>query len=264
VNPRSFVLRNTLRERVATWAHHHHLEELRTNVRRFLGKQPATEAEARKALAFALVTASVGSASLIDRFAAQAGHLPRAERELFAEWAGARFGLLRVREVAPGEWLDGHDAMTDRVVRIFERTGTEQMEPEMWLAVFYCTSHGRCTLEGSLSGVEVGQRIGGVQAGLRAYAALGIEPGAATPAQSRQVANAVYDAINAAGAGAPSDEVDDASFTALDAVWPDTALPELDGLTPREALAAGRRAEVWASATSVDGVPWPSALTLLG
>jgi hypothetical protein len=244
VNPRSFVLRNTLRERVATWAHHHHLEELRTNVRRFLGKQPATEAEARKALAFALVTASVGSASLIDRFAAQAGHLPRAERELFAEWAGARFGLLRVREVAPGEWLDGHDVMTDRVVRIFERTGTEQMEPEMWLAVFYCTSHGRCTLEGSLSGVEVGQRIGGVQAGLRAYA--------------------VYDAINAAGAGAPSDEVDDASFTALDAVWPDTALPELDGLTPREALAAGRRAEVWASATSVDGVPWPSALTLLG
>ena len=51
MNPRAAHNLNALRERIASWATRHHLDELRANVRRFLGKAPSTEEEARRAMA---------------------------------------------------------------------------------------------------------------------------------------------------------------------------------------------------------------------
>lgn len=384
----SAILHNTLRERVASWAHRNHPGELRDNVRRYLGKPPATEADARAALAFALVTAPMGGASLIDRFVAQVGHLPRAERKLFDAWARARFALLRTVDVEPGAWIDGHDVLSGRTLHILERSGSEQIEPGMWLAAFVYEADGGWAFEGSLSIVMPVTRIAAVQAAIQGYASLGIDPREAAPAATRQVANAAYDAMHRAGrpprfvtadgddielvtsvvgagweevcgvvlgwpdaldegdrlslhgltptpyaggtlvratfqleggevslftnsrarhdevlarwhaaTGAPlpvrSESVSqvpsnrdgspviaetstvhgsadqspaqvEAELNAsMNASWPDEAIPALDGLTPREAVARGRRAEVWALASGIDDELWPAAEALL-
>ncbi|MDP2306258.1 MAG: hypothetical protein Q8P18_09555 [Pseudomonadota bacterium] len=262
-------LRNTLRERVATWAQGSSAAELRANVRRYLGRPPATEEEARQAIAFAVISAPTGSSSLIDRYVAQAGHLPRAERVLFDEWARARFSLLCVTDVKPGEWIEAHDVLADRLLLIPERTGSESIDIGMWLAVFFAETDGRPVLEGSLSLVPVAARVESVQAALRAYEGLGVAPTEATPAASRQVANAVYEAMHIAtrapssDEGQPPESPTEAMFEQMDAAWPDEPIPALDGLTPRQAVAQGRRAEVWAVAAAPDGGLWASAELLL-
>ncbi|MES2645155.1 MAG: hypothetical protein V4850_37050 [Myxococcota bacterium] len=388
MNPRAGHLLNTLRERVATWAHRTHPAELRANVRRSLGRAPATEGEARGALAFALITAPVGGASLIDRFVAQAGRSPRAERLCFEEWARTRFCLLCVTDVAPGEWIEAHDVLADRLLVIPERSGSESIDIGMWLAAFVYEADGREVFEGALSLVPLPARVYAVQAALQTFAALRAVPTDAPPATTRQVANATLDAIHrairpprfvnvdgdpvevivstlaepwdavrrvlsswpditedpnvvdvyglqpathgggevvratflaangavtlqtnsrarhdeilarwtaatgtalvvrsesvkAAGsnpdgpeliveqtilsgnAGATPESLTDAMFEQMDAAWPDDPIPALDGLTPRQAVAAGRRAEVWALAAAPDGGLWASAEVLL-
>lgn len=280
--PRTANLRNVLRERVATWAHRNAPAELRANVRRFLGRAPATEDEARGAIAFALVTAPADGASLLDRFAAQAGHLPRAERLLFDEWARTRFSLLCVTDVEQGEWIEVHDVLADRALVIPERSGSETIDIGMWLAAFYCETDGRPALEGALSLVPVSARVYAVQGALKGFATLGVDPREAPPAITRRIANGVLDAVRVAlrshpdgpaiiaeqttlfgDAEATPDDVTDEMFEKLDAAWPDAPVPALDGLTPRQAVAAGRRAEVWAVAAAPDGGLWASAEVLL-
>jgi hypothetical protein len=51
---------------------------------------------------------------------------------------------------------------------------------------------------------------------------------------------------------------------AQDAAWPDTPVPALENRTPRQALADGRRAEVWTLALGSDGKLRPSAAEMLG
>jgi len=263
MNPRAAHNLNALRERIASWATRHHLDELRANVRRFLGKAPSTEEEARRAIAFAIVTAPPGGASFIDRYHAQAGHLPRAERVVFEEWARTRFGLFRIVSVTPGEGVEAHDVLADRTLHITEREGSKQMEADMWLAAFVYETDGRWSLEGTIAGLPPAPRLAVVQAALRTYAQLGADPAAAGPALTRQAANAVFEALSAAPPAEPAPGIPTDVFTRLNAAWPNTALPALDGLTPREALARGRRAELWAVSTSPDGDVWPAAEVLL-
>jgi hypothetical protein len=263
MNPRAAHNLNALRERIASWATRHHLDELRANVRRFLGKAPSTEEEARRAIAFAIVTAPPGGTSFIDRFHAQAGHLPRAERAVFDEWARTRFALFRVVAVTAGEGVEAHDVLADRTLHIVEREGSKQMEADMWLAAFVYEVDGRWALEGTIAGVPPGPRLAAVQAALGVYATLGVDPAAAGPSVTRQVANAVFEALAAAPPAEPAAGIPDDVFTRLDAAWPDTPLPALGDLTPREALARGRRAELWALSTSPDGDVWPAAEALL-
>ncbi len=391
MNPRTAVLRNTLRSRVATWAQRHHPAELRANLIRFRGVMPATEAEVLAVLPFACVTASVGRASFLDRYYAQAGPLPRAERALFDEWARCRFSLFRVTDVEPGAWIDLHDVLSDRALRVLERAGSQQIGRDMWLAAFVFAESDHWAMEGTVSLVGIATRFPAVQAALGVFAELGVDPSVAPPDATRRLANAVYDAINHAsrpprflnadgddvqlitatlGAswaevrrvllpwedavedaddesisihgvepklhaggeivrasfrsteagvtlftnsrarqeevlarwqaetglplgvlsetdqatpsdlegspmilestvlyaeeGASPDEAVAGSFAAHSRSWPDTPIPALGDLTPRQALAAGRKPEVWALAPVGDGGVLGSARALLG
>jgi hypothetical protein len=148
------------------------------------------------AIAFALVTPPPEGPSLIERFAAQAGRLPRAERDILQQWSRAWFSLLRVHDVKLDEWIEVHDVLRDRTLRVHERSGTRGLPIGTWLAAVYFEVDRRWQFEGTLRIVPTQARLQAVQAGLAAYAALGVDPRTATPEQSRRVARATLEGVH--------------------------------------------------------------------
>lgn len=231
---------NRLRDRITDWAVRHHGAELHAAVALFLGDSLRDEQAVRTAVAFALVSAPPGGTSLIERFARGQPTLPRAERELFAQWARARFGLLRVAAVEEGAHLDLHDVVARRAFRAYEPSATEQLEPGDWVAAFYFEDAGRTVLEGAITAVPAGARLGAVQALLGALQALGTPPAEASPEATRQAARPTIAALHQALAAPP----EPANPEALG--WTAQPLAALGGQRPAEAAAAGREAELWA------------------
>jgi hypothetical protein len=163
----------------------------------FLGDLPKREDLVMTAIAFALVAPGPEGPSLIERYAAQAGRLPRAERDLLQRWDRSYFALMRVHDVKLDAWIEVHDVLRERTRRVRERAATHDLERGMWFAGFYFELDHRWEFEGTLRAVPTLARIHAVQAALRAYAERGVEPRDATPEQTRRIARAVIEAVHA-------------------------------------------------------------------
>lgn len=224
---------NELRDRISAWAARHHQAEVLEGMRCFLGDGPREDARVMSAIAFALIAPAPGKDALVERYAILPGDRPRAEREVFRQWARTEFSLFRVTRVDPEGWVDLHDVLRERALRVQERSAAKQLEVGHWLAAFTFQEGDRWHFEGSLDLVPDTARLGAVQGALRAYAEAGVDPRGASPADTRRVARATLLARHEAP-------------PAPDAAGPDEPVDTLGGLTLRAALAQGRRAEVWA------------------
>lgn len=222
---------NQVRDQVSAWARKQHQDELLAGMRAYLGDTPRTDARVMTAAAFALLTPDGDGPSLIERFAKLPGSRPRAERELFAQWAACRFVVARISAVRPGEGLDLHDVFGERVIPVVERAASKELEVGTWIAVFLVPEGGGFILEGTWDVVPEEARLAAVRA-LR-------EADPKDAAATRRAARAVVRAVHAARQESPPELV-------LPDAWEDTAHAELGGRTPRQAVAEGLRAEVWA------------------
>lgn len=183
-----------LRDRVAEWAARHHGDELLAATRRHLADR-ADRDQVQSAIAFALVVPPSDGPSLVERYAAEPGTRPRAERVLLQRWATTWFSLLRITHTQPDQWLDVHDVLRDTHLRIHDRSASRVLRPGTWLAAFFHQADGRWVLEGTVAGVGPVARVYAVQAALAACADLGRLPSELDPQASRRMAGPTMEAI---------------------------------------------------------------------
>ena len=187
---------NDLRDRATEWAKQNREDELMEGILCYLGAMPRSEYAVLTAISFSLLAPAGQGPSLIERYIEIAGRLPRAERLVAQNWQKTFFSILRVIAVERGSFVDVHDVLRDRVVRVYERTGTEQLNVGTWLAAFYFEEDKRTVFEGTLLVIPPQARIFAVQAALRAYAASGVDPRSSGPKESRAVARAALDGVH--------------------------------------------------------------------
>jgi len=181
--------------RIAEWAAAVDEEALFEGIRHWLGARPPDDL-VTNGVPFALVAPPPGSPSLIERYTALGMARSRAERTLLSRWEQSRFLILKVLDVAPGEWFDVHDVLFDTAFRVHERSGTENLPIGTWLAAFVFDEDGRWQLEGTVLTVPEHVRIYAVQAAVRALQEMGVASGAADPRTTRRTAWPVIAAVN--------------------------------------------------------------------
>jgi hypothetical protein len=186
-----------LRERIAEWAAQRHRDELIAGIELYLGDHPREQERAMAGVAFALVAPPEDGDSLIERYAAEMGRRPRAERVLLEQWSRTWFSLLRVTSVQLDQWVEVHDVLREVHLRIYERSATRSLGGGEWLAAFYFLDPSqRWALEGTAAVVVPQARIHAVKAALAAMKAGGVDGATMSPAASRRLARPVMAAIH--------------------------------------------------------------------
>ncbi len=187
---------NTLRDEVIRWAVAHHEEELFEGMRCF-GARPRNEDELRSALAFSLLAPPPGELALAVRFARQAGRRPRAERYWLSVWERTLFSVMCIRDVEPGSWIEVHDVLIGRRLRIPERMGSLQLKPGNWLAAFHYHEGTRWLFEGAIRPLPQAVAVQAVAAAVAALEAIspGLGVRQARPEQTHQLARPVLLAV---------------------------------------------------------------------
>ncbi|MCB9678242.1 MAG: hypothetical protein H6737_24285 [Alphaproteobacteria bacterium] len=183
-----------MRDRVGEWAARYHPDALAEGIRCWIGSHEPHEDLVRVGVSFALI-APVGDApSLLERFRAAAGKLPRAEREVVDDWSRAWFGVFEIVTVIPGEGLRLEDVVTGISWDVKERAASYQLEVGQWIAAFLMPVEGHIELEGTSVIMGPPSRIDAVQA----YLAARPHEGPLPPEVSRRTARPVIQAIREA------------------------------------------------------------------
>jgi hypothetical protein len=186
------------RSAVLTWAGRACPDHLREAADIFLGKSERTRENALSAATFAVLAPPADGPALYELYAAANPQLPRAQREALAAWAGARFGLYEVLEVKPDRGFQLRDVLTEATQFVQERKATKHITVGEWLVGTVVPIDGHLELEGTLARVLPEAREAAVEAAKTALASAGVEPAAATPADTLRLARPVCRALNVA------------------------------------------------------------------
>lgn len=187
-----------VRDEVGQWAATHHEAELLQGVRDWLDGAVDPQPEfVNDAVVFALIVSGPdGGPSLLERWLRAARKLPRTERLIAEQLAGARFAIVRVVEATPS--LRVQDVLTERVHTLAEERAVFDLYVGDWHAGFFYGDGERWDFDGVAIAVADRYRIDMVQALLAGFAAAGVAPRAATAADTRRVARAAVQQFRAA------------------------------------------------------------------
>ena len=181
-----------LRAKVAEWAEQHHLEQLQTGLRCWLGSRTPNQDNVQEALLFALVAADESGDSLLERYRASQSGLARFERETFAVWDQVVFSIFELTAVSEGEGFTALNLHTNTSVDVREHTASKTLQVGDWVAGFVKPMDGRFELEGSIA-VLFGDARGAAQQALEDV----MSSATPTPKETRRAAMSVLRAVRA-------------------------------------------------------------------